>query len=99
MKIQPILPSSEIPKHKKRNNHKSPKKAKHKHIYYQIICRILLSKTGNSYMYMFGNKCSICSKVVVTNPITEKLKSGHMMLDKKEILKKYCNLEFVDVEW
>lgn len=83
---------------KKKSKDKKHKRSDHKHDYYKVLIRTQIpigKKLKNTYS--FGNKCSICGKVKdISFYVYDE--SGHIS-DEQEILKKFADLEIVDVKF
>ena len=86
----------EIPKHKKKVN-KTVKKSKHKHTY--VDCLIYHIKDNHRY-YFKSTYCSICGKIGDKTMETEKIEgsSYSKILSNDELIKKYDNIEHIEVE-
>lgn len=95
--------NNEISNGRKRSKPKKHKKADHKHNYIEVILREEKTNpvTGKkNYRAMLGEKCTICSQIKVKNwLLSERLEDGYYkLLNYKEIVEKYKDLEIIDIE-
>lgn len=98
-KIDNFYTNEKMP-HKKKKEKNTKKKSDHKHIYRKVLLKLI---RDNKYPwliaehYSIGEKCEICGKINLTEYfITEKRDDGYYtVLESKEILKKYSNLEVI----
>lgn len=96
--------NSEVSTGKKKSKKKKHKKSDHKHEFVEVILReeSVSPFDGKKFYSVFrGEKCKFCSQIKVKGLFVERLNDGSAhsrILKYSEVVKKYPDLEIIDIE-
>ena len=90
---------TEIPRHRKGSQRKTPRKSKHKHEYKRVILFVQYGRKAYQRYFTRGGQCVICGKV--TNDAMASGWSGNEKwmfgVNEAQIIAKYPEVKIVDI--